>query len=213
MARSRRSRHRRGRSHPSTGNLPPVPKKLKRRIRRGELVELHLLLHANLTRASGTKRGRSRSEAASLRPIAAITDLAGWAEAWSVYAAVLGSFYPHLAPRLFLYQHFIVLKSRSFQPAAWLRYVTPSFVSSWRPTRAGTSRQLTRNSGPPALQLIASARVSPCQSRWRWHASPAGVRLICCSMPPAEAHQLPTSTPHHSPIHWPKTRHTSKDFS
>ena len=36
-----------------------------------------------------------------------------------MYAAVLCSFYPHLAPRLFQYQHFLTLKSKSFQTAAW----------------------------------------------------------------------------------------------
>ena len=41
-----------------------------------------------------------------------------------MYAAVLCSFYPHLTPRLFLYQHFVTLKSRSFQATAWLCYDT-----------------------------------------------------------------------------------------
>ena len=46
----------------------------------------------------------------------------GSSEAWSVYAAVLTAYFPHLAPRLFHYQHFLALKSRAFQPSAWLRY-------------------------------------------------------------------------------------------
>ena len=122
--RSHSGSYRRGRS---LGSLPPVPRSLKRGIHRGEFVELHKLLHANLTSACerGSRHKHSGRNAPGFsRPAAVITDLATWAEAWSTYAAVLVSFYPHLAPRLFLYQHFITLKSRSFQPSAWLRYDT-----------------------------------------------------------------------------------------
>ena len=116
-----RHRHRHHRRHQRTaGALPPIPGRLKRRIRRGEYVDLALLLHANLNAsASGAKRNGSRRAASHT---STITDYASWAEAWCVYAAVLCSFYPHLAPRLFLYQHFVTLKSRSFQATAWLRY-------------------------------------------------------------------------------------------
>ena len=118
---SHRHHHRHHRRHQRTaGALPPIPGRLKRRIRRGEYVDLALLLHANLNAsASGAKRNGSRRAASHT---STITDYASWAEAWCVYAAVLCSFYPHLAPRLFLYQHFVTLKSRSFQAAAWLRY-------------------------------------------------------------------------------------------
>ena len=114
-------RHRHHRCHQRTaGALSPIPGRLKRRIRRGEYVDLALLLHANLNAsASGAKRNGSRRAASHT---STITDYASWAEAWCVYAAVLCSFYPHLAPRLFLYQHFVTLKSRSFQATAWLRY-------------------------------------------------------------------------------------------
>jgi hypothetical protein len=124
---SGRQRHRRrhgprGRHSHSAGDLPPIPGKLRRKIRRGEYVDLTSLLYANLANAaSGRKRGRAGADAKRSQP-AAITDLTSWAEAWSVFAAVLCSFYPHLAPRLFLYQHFLTLKSRSFRTAAWLRY-------------------------------------------------------------------------------------------
>ena len=37
---------------------------------------------------------------------------------------VLCCYYPHLVPRLFLYQNFLTLKSRSFQTTAWLHYDT-----------------------------------------------------------------------------------------
>ena len=39
---------------------------------------------------------------------------AAGANTWSIYTAVLCLFFPHVALRLFLYQHFIMLKSRSF---------------------------------------------------------------------------------------------------
>ena len=53
---------------------------------------------------------------------ATVTDFCSWSEAWSVYAAAFSSFHPHLATRLFQYQQFLALKSRSFKAAAWLRY-------------------------------------------------------------------------------------------
>ena len=112
--------HRRGRR--GTGSLPPILSRIKGRIRRGEYVELDKLLQANLTKASG-KRGRSDGSAKQgQRQDAVIANFPAWAEAWSVYASVVCSLYPHLAPRLFQYQHFLTLKSQSFQPRAWLRH-------------------------------------------------------------------------------------------
>ena len=126
--RSRRYRGRRGRHHsscPRQGTLPPISDKLKGRIRRGEYVDLALLLHANLTsRAGGRRRSNGDSDPRNAPRQASIADFDSWIEAWSVYATVLCSFYPHLAPRLFQYQHFLALKSKSFQPKAWLRYDT-----------------------------------------------------------------------------------------
>ena len=78
------------------------------------------MLHANLNAsACVVKRNGSRRAASHT---STNTDYASWAESWCVYAAVLCSFYPHSAPRLFLYQHFVTLKSRSFQATAWLHY-------------------------------------------------------------------------------------------
>ena len=123
----RRRGHRRSRDRRATkiGALPPIPDKLKGRLMRGEYCDLSLLLHANLTLASGRRRSGAEPDTgtASRLRSASITDFASWLEAWSVYATVLCSYYPHLAPRLFLYQHFLTLKSRSFQTTAWLRYV------------------------------------------------------------------------------------------
>ena len=124
----RRRGHRRSRDRRATkiGVLPPIPDKLKGRITRGEYCDLSLLLHANLTPASGRRRSGAEPDTgtASRLRSPSITDFASWLEAWSVYATVLCSYYPHLAPRLFLYQHFLTLKSRSFQTTAWLRYDT-----------------------------------------------------------------------------------------
>ena len=118
--RDRRS-HRDGRREPrQTGVLPPVPDRIKGRIRRGEFIELHVLLQANLTRPAREHKGRADDK--STQRTVAIADFQGWIEAWSIYAAVLSSYFSHLASRLFHYQHFMTLKSRSFQARAWLRY-------------------------------------------------------------------------------------------
>ena len=132
--RTRRRRHRRSRSKSprrrgrgrhtqGSSTLPPIPDRLKGRIKRGEYIDLSLLLQVNLTKA-GERNGR-RSDSTA-RPTtahhASITDFDSWMEAWSLYAAVLSSLHPHLAPRLFHYQHFLTLKSRTFQTKAWLRY-------------------------------------------------------------------------------------------
>ena len=52
----------------------------------------------------------------------AITGLDTWLEAWSLYAGVLVSFQPELAPDLFRYQNFITRQSRRFKVYAWLQY-------------------------------------------------------------------------------------------
>ena len=81
-----RSSHRRRGRHSATrrprrqtGNLPPIPDKLKGRIKRGEFV--------NLTKASGRKRDRYAADTRDARRAAAIADFESWMEAWSVYAA------------------------------------------------------------------------------------------------------------------------------
>ena len=91
---------------------------------RGEYCDLSLLLHTNLTQASGRRRSGTEPDTGSTLRLssASITDFASWLEAWSVYSTVLCSYYPHLAPRLFLYKHFLTLKSRSFRTTVWLCY-------------------------------------------------------------------------------------------
>ena len=109
---TRRSRHSRQHHHRDdssgklTGTLPAILDRMKGRIRRGEFVELDMLLQVNL-RASGP--GRTRSDGATgpdsrYQRRATINDFTSWTEAWSVYAAVLTAYFPHLAPRLFHYQ-------------------------------------------------------------------------------------------------------------
>ena len=107
-----------------TGLLPPIPDRIKGRIRRGEYIELYELLQVNLTIASRRKRRHSNAADKTPQRASDIVDFESWIEAWSVYASALTSYYPHLAPRLFQYQHFITLKSRTFQTKAWLRYDT-----------------------------------------------------------------------------------------
>ena len=121
---SRRRRHREDSSERPTGTLPAIPDRVRGRIRRGEFVELDMLLQTNL-RASGSGRappeGATGPDSRSQRR-ATINDFTGWSEAWSVNTAVLTAYFPHLALRLFHYQHFLALKSRAFQPSAWLHY-------------------------------------------------------------------------------------------
>ena len=59
------------------GTLPPIPDKLKSKIRRGEYVQLSQLLHANLSRASG----RKGCDAIAPLRVDTITDFASWSEA------------------------------------------------------------------------------------------------------------------------------------
>ena len=82
-----------------------------------------MLLQANLRARRAPPEGATGPDGGSQRRMA-INDFTGWSEAWSVYTTVLTAYFPHLAPRLFHYQHFLALKSRAFQPSAWLRYDT-----------------------------------------------------------------------------------------
>ena len=69
---------------------PPIPERIRVKIRRGEYVHLSMLLQANLATArescseSTSERARMMRESASLP----ITEFTGWAEAWSAYSAV-----------------------------------------------------------------------------------------------------------------------------
>ena len=85
-----------------------MPHKLHRAIVRGEFVELSDLLSDHLTMA-----GKSAKKKATLDT---------WLEAWTLYATVLATTKPQLAPELFKYQTFITRMSQRFQPYAWLQY-------------------------------------------------------------------------------------------
>ena len=108
----KRRRHGRSGHHQQTSHTPPVPRKVRHAIERGEYVELNKLL---------IRSGSSSSRSSSTR---SITGLELWLEAWSIYAAVLSSHKPQLAPQLFQYQAFITRSSSRFQLYAWLQYDT-----------------------------------------------------------------------------------------
>ena len=118
-----RHHHHEGSSERPTGTIPAIPYMVRGRIRRGEFVRLDTLLQANLRARRAPHVGATGPDGRSKRR-AAINDFNGWSEASSVYAADLSAYLQHLAPRLFHYQHFLALKSRAFQPSAWLRYDT-----------------------------------------------------------------------------------------
>ena len=117
----RRNRHKHGKHHHHgragrhqyRSHVPPVPHKVSHAIERGEFVDLSKLLTTHLGSGSSSKRSSSTRS---------ITGLESWLEAWSIYAAVLSSHKPHLAPDLFQYQAFITRSSCRFQPYAWLQY-------------------------------------------------------------------------------------------
>ena len=116
-----RSHRREPRCHHRTKDvdLPAVPRKLRRIIRRGEFVVLADLLSEHLTLSGCSSRNSGGRKFASTKPI---TGLDTWLVAWSVYASVLVSYKPELAPDLFRYQGFITRSSRRFQAYAWLQY-------------------------------------------------------------------------------------------
>ena len=117
----RRTRHKHGKHHHHGrderhhhhSHVPPVTHKVRHAIERGEFAELSKLLVNHLGSGSSSKRSTSTRSIAGLE---------SWLEAWSIYAAVLSSHKPHLAPQLFPYQAFITRSSCRFQPYAWLQY-------------------------------------------------------------------------------------------
>ena len=82
-----------------------------------------MLLQANLRARRAPPEGATGPDSRSQHRMT-INDFTSCSEVWSVYTAVLTACFPHLAPRLFHYQHFLALKSRAFQPSARLRYNT-----------------------------------------------------------------------------------------
>ena len=92
-----------------------------------------------------------------------------------MYATVLSAFFPHVAPPLFQYQHFITLKTRSYRTAAWLRYDSEfrlklaanesrSFDSVdtelWASCFAADGLSVNTDSAPPTLACYACGRAS-----------------------------------------------------
>ncbi len=94
-------------------HAPPVTRKVRHAIERGEFIELHKLLSRHMGCGNASKRSTSTRS---------ITGLDSWLEAWSIYAAVLSAHRPNVAPDLFQYQAFITRSSTKFQPYAWLQY-------------------------------------------------------------------------------------------
>ena len=96
-----------------------------------------------------------------------ITSLDTWLEAWSLYATVLATVKPHVAPDLFKYQSFITRASRRFQPYAWLQYdsqfrlklaanrslrwstTDPELIVTWLSADATKVKQLCFTCGSP----------------------------------------------------------------
>ncbi len=108
---SRHSRHRR--TSRRQAHAPPVTRKVRHAIERGEFIELYKLLSRHVGCGNASKRPTSTRS---------ITGLDSWLEAWSIYAAVLSAHRPDVAPDLFQYQAFITRSSTKFQPYAWLQY-------------------------------------------------------------------------------------------
>ena len=119
-SKSRRSHHkhpqrRRHYKHHYSSTVP-IPHKVQVAIERGEFVDLSDLLCEHLTMAGKSTKSRRATQSRC------ITNLDTWLEAWSLYATVLVTAEPHLAPDLFKYQGFITRTSRRFQTYAWLQY-------------------------------------------------------------------------------------------
>ena len=78
-------------------------------IERGEFVDLSDLLCEHLTMAGKSTKSRRATQSRSI-------NLDTWLEAWSLYATVLVTAEPHLAPDLFKYQLWrLLLKGQNDQ--------------------------------------------------------------------------------------------------
>ena len=157
-----RSEPRRHRHHRHEPSLPAVPRKLRKHIRRGEFVVLANLLSEHLTLPGASSRGGSSMKAART-----IMGLDTWMEAWSIYAGVLISYKPELAPDLFRYQSFIARSSRRFHTHAWLQYdaqfrlklasnpgmkwsdTDPELIATWLSADASKSKPVCYTCGSP----------------------------------------------------------------
>ena len=118
--------------------LPAVPDKIKGRIRRGEYIDLSVLLQTNITKASERAEPENKQRSATIANFESGGEQSQKTNSDQLPSLIsragrrpgvftqqfLSSFHPHIAPRLFQYQHFLTLKSRSFQTKGWLRYDT-----------------------------------------------------------------------------------------
>ena len=163
--RKRHSQHGHSRFRPSRRHHPhssiPIPRKTQSAIERGEFVDLSMLLSEHLTMA-----GHSNKIKKSART-RLITNLETWLEAWSLYATVLATAKPRIAPDLFRYQSFITRASCRFQPYAWLQYdsqfrlklaanpslcwtaTDPELTATWLSADAAKIKQLCYTCGSP----------------------------------------------------------------
>ena len=112
-------RHRRNRASQTHGHRKPdgvpVANSIKRKIRGGEFVEFCDVLGSAM--AAGSDISHSRH-----KPVAPITSLETWLQAWSIFAEVLSVARSGMSPLLFRYQSFIIRSSLRFQTHAWLQY-------------------------------------------------------------------------------------------
>ena len=109
--------HRHSDSQLTSPNGVPLSRSLRRKIRRGEFIDFSVLLGNTLV--AGGERLTSHSRR---KPLAPISSLESWLQAWSIFAEVLSAAKPHLASHLFKYQAFIVRSSQRFHQHAWLQY-------------------------------------------------------------------------------------------
>ena len=93
-----------------------LPRKVQRAIVHGEFVDFSDLLCDHLTWAEKSVKTKKATQTQH------IANLDTWLEAWTLYAIVLATAKPQLAPELFKYQAFITRTSQRFQPYTWLQY-------------------------------------------------------------------------------------------
>ena len=101
----------------------PAPQR-RRLLEVSSLISQNCSIHISPTKAKGGKASANL-----------ITGLDTWLQAWSLFASVLSSHKPHLAPDLFSYQSFVARSSGKFQSYAWLQYNAPFRLQPGPPRR------------------------------------------------------------------------------
>ena len=140
--------HRHGKSHKRDRRslkrsqlTVPISRSLARKIARCEFVDFSKLLTSHLVAKGNAHKG---GKASANR----IASLDTWLQAWSLFASVLSTRKPALAPELFSYQAFISRSSSKFQSYAWLQY-DAQFRLKMASTRSSAW-------GTPDTELLAS---------------------------------------------------------